>query len=162
MSIWNILIDRRRLLTNMGQTALVVGVADIARSAAASGALPGADASAREVCESYWRAESSRDLELTLKHFKPNAVFMAAGTEYRGVDQIRTFFAQNFHDFPRLEVSPVHVISSGPEAALEWHAVITARSGEQQKVIGINVLRIEAGRIAELHGYFDPTILSRK
>ena len=85
----------------------------------------------REVAESYWRAEESRDVEQVLKHFHSDATFHPVTGPLTGHAEIRTFYDGMGDTYPGLEVRIVHEISSGDEAALEWEADLIDHEGSQ-------------------------------
>jgi ketosteroid isomerase-like protein len=58
--------------------------------------------------------------------------------------------------FPGLEVSIVHELSSGDEAALEWEAVLIDHEGIRYPLRGVNVVEVDGGRIRRMRSYFDP------
>jgi hypothetical protein len=138
-----------------------MGIFAAKMTTAGTGSLPGPGATPREVCESYWRAESSRNLDMTLQHFLPEAIYVAAGKRYIGLEEIRGFYTENFRSFPHLDVALTHAISEADEAALEWRAVLGDSSGNSRSVIGINVVHVQHGKFKELRAYFDPAVLSR-
>src|ERR1700689_4237870 len=100
------------------------------------------NASPREVAESYWRAEESRDVERVLEHFHPDATFHPVAGPLVGHDQIRTFYDGMGDNFPGLEVTITHEISRGDEAVLEWDAVLIDRDGIRIPICGCNVVRV--------------------
>jgi ketosteroid isomerase-like protein len=114
-------------------------------------------ASPREVAESYWRAEESRNVEAVLSHFHNDAVFHPVTGPLEGVDEIRTFYDGMGDTFPGLEVSIVHEVSSGDEAALEWEAVLIDRRGVRYPIRGVNIVRVRDGKFAHVRAYYDPT-----
>lgn len=117
--------------------------------------LPGADATPREVAQSYWATEIERDVEKVLAHYHPNAVFMPNGVELVGHDQIRTFYEDSCRRFPKLEVEIVRDMRIGDRGVLEWSAAVTDHDGTRYPFVGVNVVTIEAGRYREVRAYFD-------
>jgi ketosteroid isomerase-like protein len=90
----------------------------------------------RQVAESYWRAEESRDVERVLAHFHPDATF---------------------HPVTGPLVRIVHEISSGDEAALEWEADLINHEGTRFPICGSNFVKVRDGKFTYVRAYFDPT-----
>jgi ketosteroid isomerase-like protein len=114
-------------------------------------------ASPREVAESYWRAEESRNVEAVLSHFHDDAVFHPVSGPLHGHDEIRTFYDGMGDRFPGLEVTITHEVSSGSDAALEWEAVLIDREGHRYPIRGVNIVRVKDGKFAHVRAYYDPT-----
>jgi hypothetical protein len=155
-------LERRAFLARTAQATLAIGAIHTAHavpSPAATGNASGVNATPREICEAYWRAEASRNLEKTLQYFHHDAVYVAAGKRLTGLEEIKGFYVENFRSFPGLEVHLAHEISKGNEASFEWQAVLIDPSGTRHPAIGVNVVRVEDGRFREMRAYFDPTIL---
>ena len=112
-------------------------------------------ASPREVAESYWRAECTRDLDAIMAHYHPDAEFQPAGNLLRGHAEIRTFYEDSVARFPGLECRIVHEISRGDEASLEWDAVLIDHQGVRHPLVGVNVVRVEDGTFRSVRAYFD-------
>lgn len=109
----------------------------------------------REVAESYWAAESSRDLDAILAHYHPVAEFQPAGNLLRGHDEIRTFYVDSIARFPGLECQIVHEVSNGNEGSFEWNAVLIDHDGVRHPLIGVNVIRVSSGKFESVRAYFD-------
>jgi len=114
----------------------------------------------RAVAEAYWAAECTRDLAAVLAFYHEDAeVRPPIGPTLRGHVEIATFYADEIRDYPGLEVSIVHEVSDGPEAALEWEAVLTDHSGHRSAFRGVNVVRVRDGKFEWVRPYFDPTMV---
>jgi len=114
----------------------------------------------REVAESYWAAECTRDLQAVLDHYHPDAVvYPPDGKPLRGHEQIATFYADELDDYPGLEVDIVHEVSNGDEASLEWEAVLIDKAGNRHPFRGVNVVRVRDGKLASVRAYFDPALI---
>lgn len=111
----------------------------------------------REIAESYWRAEESRDVEAVLAHFHEDAVFHPVTGPLRGHVEIRTFYAGMGDTFPGLEVTIRHEVSSGNEAALQWEAILIDRDGNRFPIRGVNIVRVRDGKFEHVSAYYDPT-----
>jgi ketosteroid isomerase-like protein len=114
-------------------------------------------ATPRQVSESYWRAEESRDIARILSHFHEDAVFHPVSGPLKGHAEIRTFYDGMGDAFPGLEVIITHEISSGDEACLEWEAVLIDHDGARIPIRGVNVVRVRDGKFQSVRAYFDPT-----
>ncbi|HEX4394529.1 MAG TPA: nuclear transport factor 2 family protein [Mycobacterium sp.] len=111
----------------------------------------------REVSESYWRAEESRSVEAVLAHFHEDAIFYPVTGSLSGHAEIRTFYEGMGDTFPGLEVTILHEVRSGDEAALEWEATLTDRHGKTYPIRGVNVVRVRGDKFEHVTAYFDPT-----
>lgn len=111
----------------------------------------------REVAESYWRAEESRNVELVLAHFHPDATFHPVAGPLVGHAEIRTFYDGMGDTYPGLEVRIVHEISSGDEAALEWEADLIDPAGNRFPISGANFVEVRDGKFTYVRAYFDST-----
>jgi limonene-1,2-epoxide hydrolase len=110
----------------------------------------------RQVAESYWRAEESRDVERILEHYHPDATFHPMTGPLVGHAEIRTFYDGSGDTYPGLEVRIVHEISSGDEAALEWEAELIDRESTRFPICGSNFVRVRDGKFTHVRAYFDP------
>ena len=109
--------------------------------------------SPREVAESYWRAECSREIEAILDHFHPDAEFIAPGVALRGHGEIRGFYADAIARFPGLEVTVGPDLTVGDEACIEWQAVMIDHDGERHAAAGANVIRVADGKFERVRVY---------
>lgn len=117
---------------------------------------------AREIAESYWKAECERNTEKVLEHYNTDAIFRPPGQVLIGHEQIRTFYDASGADFPGLEVEITNDFNVGNEAALEWIATLTSTTGEKFTVKGVNIIKIRDNKFEWVHAYFDPTALQSK
>jgi ketosteroid isomerase-like protein len=74
-----------------------------------------------------------------------------------GHAEIRTFYEGMGDTFPGLDVTIVHEVHSGDEAALEWEATLTDRRGKKYLIRGVNIVRVRGERFERVTAYFDPT-----
>jgi limonene-1,2-epoxide hydrolase len=109
----------------------------------------------REVAESYWRAECTRELAAIMAHFHPDATFQPAGQLLTGHEEIRGFYEDSIARFPGLECQIVREVSSGNEASLEWNAVLIDHAGVRHPLVGVNVIEVRDGKFASVRAYFD-------
>lgn len=115
----------------------------------------------RGVAEAYWAAECMRDLAAVLAFFHDDAeVRPPTGPPLRGHAEIATFYADEIRDYPGLEVTIVNEVSDGgPEAALEWEAVLTDHDERRFGFRGVNVVRVRDGKFEWMRPYFNPTMV---
>lgn len=113
----------------------------------------------REIAESYWRAESERDIDKVLAHYHSDAVMEPPGQVLRGHDEIRTFYEDSASRFPQVEVQVVYELTVGSEAVFEWEAVLIDHDGGRHPLKGVNVIKIEDGKYRYVHAYFDLSAL---
>ncbi len=87
----------------------------------------------------------------------------AGGQEARGTDGVRELLKTYFAAFPDLQITIEDLIASGDQVMVRWTGRGT-HQGELQRVAptrksvefaGINLARIEDGKIAEAWGNFD-------
>jgi ketosteroid isomerase-like protein len=109
--------------------------------------------SPREVAESYWRAECSREINAILAHFHPDAELIAPGAALRGHDEIREFYQGAIDRFPGLEVTVGHDVSARDEACIEWEAVMIDHDGERHPAAGANLIRVSDGKFERVRVY---------
>lgn len=116
----------------------------------------------REVAEAYWAAECTRDLQATLAYYHEDAVVHPPdGSKLVGHAEIATFYEQEMADYPGLEVTIVHEVTNGPEASLEWEAVLVDHAGVRHPIRGVNVVRVRDGKFEWVRAYFDPALVER-
>lgn len=111
----------------------------------------------RQVAEQYWAAECRRDLAAVLSYYHDDAVVHPpSGDALHGHDEIGPWYADEMREYPGLEVEIVHDVSDGPEAALEWEAVLIDHDGGRHSFRGVNVVRVRDGKFERVRAYFDP------
>ncbi len=115
--------------------------------------------SPREVAESYWEAECTRDVEAVLAHYHHDAIMQPPGQYLVGHEQIRLFYEDSVKRFAGLEVKIVHEVRNGNDSAIEWDAVLIDYQGVRHPLKGVNIIRVEDGKFRYVHAYFDPSVL---
>ena len=117
---------------------------------------------AREIAESYWKAECERDTQKVLAHYNLDATFCPPGQKLVGHAEIATFYDASGKDFPGLEVEIVNDFTVGDQSALEWKATLTSVAGEKFTILGVNIIKIRDEKFEWVHAYFDPSVLQQK
>ncbi|WP_206606415.1 nuclear transport factor 2 family protein [Steroidobacter cummioxidans] len=117
------------------------------------------NATPRQVAESYWRAEAERNVQKVGQHYHADAIFMPPGERLVGWDSISKWYEATYRQFQGVKVEIVHEIVQGNEASFEWQATLTDAAGKVYRPIGVNIVRVEAGKFREVRAYFDPRIL---
>ena len=111
----------------------------------------------REVAESYWAAECSRDIDAVLTHYHPDALYQDGGGLLRGHAQIRTFYEGSFRDYPDLEVAILREYVLSPDSsALEVRAVLTDHGGRRFGIEGLIAVIVRDGKFVSVRCYEDP------
>lgn len=162
----NTLFSRRHFLTRTAPASLVIGsvvgatlIAPAHAEATKIAAGLGRNATPRQVAESYWRAEAERNVEKVGQHYHADAIFMPPGERLVGWDSIRKWYEATYRKLHRVKVDIVHEITQGNEASLEWQATLTTDTGAVITPVGVNIVRVEAGKFREVRAYFDSSIL---
>lgn len=109
----------------------------------------------RELAQSYWDAEKSRDLNAVMAHYHPDASFVAPGCTLDGHEAIRVFYEDAAALYPGLEVEIVNEITSGTESSFEWVAVLITPDGTRYPLRGNNCIRVRDGKFAAVHSFYD-------
>lgn len=112
-------------------------------------------ATAREIAESYWRAECARDIPGILSHYQPDARFQAPGWDLNGHDEIRRYYESSAEGFPGLELEVGSDVTDGSRSAIQWRAVLIDHDGTRHSLDGINLISIKDGKFADVQVYFD-------
>lgn len=117
--------------------------------------------SPREVAESYWQAEMSRDLDAILAHYAEDAELMVPELGLLvGHAAISRFYGPSIERFPKLSVEIGRVIEVGSAGAIEWSSVHTDHRGNAYPCTGVNVVDVAGDKLQRVHVYYDPTIFS--
>lgn len=109
----------------------------------------------RELAQSYWNAEISRDLDAVMSHYHSDASFVAPGLALDGHEAIRGFYADAAALYPGLEVEIVNEITSGAQSSFEWVAVLISPEGIRHSLRGNNCVLVRDGKFAAVHSFYD-------
>ena len=110
----------------------------------------------REVSESYWAAESRRDIDAVMAHYQPDASYEDAGGRRVGAAAIRQAYEDSARAYPGLEVRIVREFTFDEACgALEFDAVLIDPSGTRFRVRGVNVVALRDGKFSSVRSYED-------
>jgi len=115
------------------------------------------------VVRSYWAAEERRDIDAVLGHYHPDAELVVPDLGHlTGHGEIRTFYASSISRFPSLRVVIESELENGEHGAFEWSSVFTDHAGKEWASSGVNIIRVNAGKFASVHVYYDPAPLAEQ
>ena len=110
-----------------------------------------------ELFESYFAAESRRDVRAVVEHFREDAVLVLPdGRTLSGRGAIGEFYAEVYAQLAELDVHVVSMSTAAGITAVEWEASLVYESNDTQTLRGVNVVRTSAGMFAEVRTYFGP------
>lgn len=106
----------------------------------------------RCLAETYWVREMANDVEGVVACYRSDALLtLPDGTEHRGAEAIRGFYERGAADYPRRVVRITDQIDGvDGRAVLLWEAELNDPEGRRFLLQGMNVVRVEGGRFAEL------------
>jgi uncharacterized protein (TIGR02246 family) len=117
-----------------------------------------AETTARELVQSYFAAEMDGDPSAVIEHFDEDAALVLPdGRSLRGHADIRQHYDEVYSQAVKLDVRLVSTLSSGSRTAVEWEASVLDRAGREEMLRGVNIIRIEADKFAEVRLYFGPS-----
>jgi ketosteroid isomerase-like protein len=115
------------------------------------------------VVRSYWTAEENRDIDGVLGHYQPDAELVVPELgRLAGHEEIRKFYAASIARFPGLRVVIDSELTDGDRGVFEWSSVFTDHEGRQWPSNGVNVIRVNGGKFASVHVYYDPAPLAER
>ena len=114
---------------------------------------------ARAVSESYFAAESRRDIQAVLAHFSEDAVIVHPdGRRSEGLAAIQDFYTAVLERLQSVEVRLVDLVGDAERAGVEWEAGVVDAGGERHTLRGVNLVTVCAGRFTTLHAYFGEAV----
>ena len=128
-------------------------------------------ASPSDVAKSHFAAVAARDLEAMASHWRADVVADVVPVGIlRGIDELRTFFAQTFAAVPDAETVVERVIGDERTAAVAWRFSGTFSggpflgidpTGRRIELRGADFLEVEEGAIARSTVYYDGMAFAR-
>ena len=103
----------------------------------------------------YWKDECTRDLAKLLAHFTADAEVVTPDGSYRGHDAVAALYQKSFDAFPGLTVEVTAVYAGRDAQCVQFRAVLFDHQDKGWMVEGVNVMRLEDGRIAYLRSFED-------
>lgn len=93
----------------------------------------------------------------------PDGIAYGLGPEMRGPDQFKAFHAAYRHAFPDVNIQIEDMVAEGDKVAYRWTATAThhghlmgiAPTGRSSRFIGMGIVRVRDGKIAEGWNVFD-------
>lgn len=103
----------------------------------------------------YWDDECARDLEKMLTHFTPDAEVVTPDGRYRGREAVAALYKKSFDTFPNLTVEVKASFAGRGAHCIEYSAVLFDADDKRWLVEGVNLLRLQDGRISYLRSFED-------
>jgi steroid delta-isomerase-like uncharacterized protein len=128
---------------------------------------------AREVVTEYFDALAARDPDRAVQAWRPGGVddFFGMG-ELRAPDEIRDYFANLFGAIPDWQFEVTDMVAEGDQVAVHWSASGTftgteklegfVANGKPVALRGLDILRVEDGKIVSNHAYTNAMELARQ
>lgn len=108
-------------------------------------------AATREVIERFYTAYLAGNAEGMLAEIADDGVVTFAGHgTFRGMAEIRRYFAWAGPQLTNLEFTIIAKIVDGDRAAVPWTETATTKAGEPWEAIGCDHYRVADGKIVEL------------
>jgi len=109
----------------------------------------------------YWEDECARDLDALLTHFTPDAEVVTPEGSYRGREAVAALYQKSFDAFPGLTVDVKASFAGHGAHCVAYSAVLFDADDSRWLIEGVNLMRLEGGRISYLRSFEDaPRLLS--
>lgn len=103
----------------------------------------------------YWKDECTRDLAKLLTHFTADAEVVTPDGSYRGHDAVAALYQKSFDAYPGLTVEVTAAYAGREAQCVQYRAVLFDHEENGWLVEGVNVMRLEDGRISYLRSFED-------
>jgi ketosteroid isomerase-like protein len=117
----------------------------------------------RRVIDRFYASYTGADLDGMLAAMAEDAVvtFLGHGT-FRGIGEIRPYMTWAGTQLPKLDFRVRRKIIDGQHAAVVWDETGVTKRGEPWESQGVDVYRIDSGRIVELTVFSDTEKMLRQ
>jgi hypothetical protein len=103
----------------------------------------------------YWNDECARDLDNMLTHFTPDAEVVTPDGSYRGHEAVAALYQKSFDAFPGLTVDVKAAFAGCGAHCIEYSAVLFDADDKRWQIEGVNLMRLQDGRISYLRSFED-------
>jgi steroid delta-isomerase-like uncharacterized protein len=125
-----------------------------------------------EVSAAYFDAIARQDLDAAAECWEPGGIdHLAPIGELRVPDEWRAYFSSLFAAFPDFRYEVVTMVAEGDRVAVHWRASGTFTGASYQGIHatggradaeGVDLLRVEDGKIVRLDSYWDDASVTRQ
>jgi hypothetical protein len=124
---------------------------------------PAANALAAATAKSiaYWKDECARDLARLMTHFTADVEVVTPDGSHRGHDAVAALYQKSFDAYPGLTVDVTAAYAGRDAQCVQYRAVLFDTDDNGWLVEGVNVMRLENGRISYLRSFEDAPRLLR-
>ena len=110
----------------------------------------------------YWKDECARDLAQLMTHFTADAEVVTPDGRYRGHGAVAGLYQASFDAYPGLTVEVKAAYAGRDAQCVQFRAVLFDHEDKGWLVEGVNVMRLEDGRISYLRSFEDaPRVLPK-
>ncbi|MBF0196846.1 MAG: nuclear transport factor 2 family protein [Planctomycetes bacterium] len=106
---------------------------------------------------SYWKHETSGDLQGVLDHYAEDATFKAPGYDLSGKQEIKKFYETIMGSYATMKVEDLRTVEKGDDVVVEFGFNFERHNGEKGYAEGCNVFTIKDQQIKRVRAYFNPS-----
>jgi hypothetical protein len=103
----------------------------------------------------YWKDECARDLTKLMTHFTADAEVVTPDGSYRGHGAVAGLYQASFDAYPGLVVDVTATYAGHDTHCVQYRAVLFDHEDKGWLVEGVNLMRLEHGRISYLRSFED-------